>query len=206
MPHLGVTKLSFWIFHPKGHILDFTYWEELHSYKLHQLILTHRHKFASVAALLLPPCSPFSVCNFHTDGKEKYDNILALRRQCKWGKRFEHKIIWCSYAQGVATQRPVSNTYMLLPVREDLPEAREELNPGPLGQRRGDVTKLDQSVQKSPRLTQSRERWQPLTQLGNSVFNPCLRGLKSTADLLYYWAVNCIWLMSLAIISSWFYS
>lgn len=42
---------------------------------------------------------------------------------------------------------------MLLPVREDLPEAREELNPGPLSQRRGDVTQLDQSVQQRPRLT-----------------------------------------------------
>lgn len=47
-------------------------------------------------------------------------------------------------------------THVLLAVREDLPEAREELNPGPLSQRRGDVTKLNQSVQKGPRLTEQK--------------------------------------------------
>ena len=47
---------------------------------------------------------------------------------------------------------------MLLPVREDLPEAREQLNPGPLSQRRGDVTELDQSVQKGARLNAEKER------------------------------------------------
>ena len=41
---------------------------------------------------------------------------------------------------------------MLLPVGEDLPEAREELNPGLLSQRGGDVAELHQSVQQSPRL------------------------------------------------------
>lgn len=60
----------------------------------------------------------------------------------------------CFSALGITRQRPISYTHMLLPVREDLPETREELNPGPLSQRRGDMTKLDQSVQKSPRLTQ----------------------------------------------------
>lgn len=47
---------------------------------------------------------------------------------------------------------------MLLPVGENLPEAREELNPGPLGQRRGDVTELNQGIEKCPRLTESREK------------------------------------------------
>lgn len=48
-------------------------------------------------------------------------------------------------------------THMLLSVRENLPEAREELNPSPLSQRCGDVTELDQGIQKCPRLTQDRQ-------------------------------------------------
>lgn len=45
-----------------------------------------------------------------------------------------------------------SHTYMLLPVRQNLPKAREQLNPGSLSKRCGDMTKLDQRIQKSPRL------------------------------------------------------
>lgn len=60
-------------FPAKGTHFRFMYWEELYSYKLHQLILTHRCKLASIEALLLPPLSPFRLCNFHTDSK--YHNI-----------------------------------------------------------------------------------------------------------------------------------
>lgn len=74
-------------------------------------------------------------------------------------------------------------THMLLPVREDLPEAREELNPGPLSQRRGDVTKLNQSVQKGPRLTQNRNKWQLLTRQVGGCSSSLFRGLKATYDL-----------------------
>lgn len=47
---------------------------------------------------------------------------------------------------------------MLLPVGENLPEAREELNPGPFSQRRRDVTKLNQSVQQRPRLRRAQTK------------------------------------------------
>lgn len=45
-----------------------------------------------------------------------------------------------------------SHTHMLLPVGQNLPKAREQLNPGSLSKRCGDMTKLDQRIQKSPRL------------------------------------------------------
>lgn len=40
----------------------------------------------------------------------------------------------------------INYTYMLLSVRQDLPEAREKLDPGPFSQRCGDVTELNQGV------------------------------------------------------------
>jgi len=83
---------------------------------------------------------------------------------------------------------------MLLPVGEDLPEPREELDPGPLSQRRGDVTQLDQSVQESPRLNPEQRKDNSCCLSKRQRF-PRPRGLQSTADLLPHWLGNCIQLM-----------
>lgn len=55
-----------------------------------------------------------------------------------------------------------SHTHMLLPVRQNLPEAWEQLNPGSLSKRCGDMTKLDQRIQESPRLTHNTKQCQLL--------------------------------------------
>lgn len=62
----------------------------------------------------------------------------------------------CAASLRETRQMPVNYTHMLLPVRKDLPETREELNPCPFSQRCGDVTELHQSVQKCPRLTRNK--------------------------------------------------
>lgn len=57
-----------------------------------------------------------------------------------------------------ARAQVAGGTYMLLPVGQNLPEAREELNPGPFSQRRRNVAKLNQSVQQRPRLRQAQTK------------------------------------------------
>ena len=98
-------------------------------------------------------------------------------------------------------KRPVSYTHMLLPIRKDLPEAREELNPGPLSQRCGDVTKLDQSVQKGPRLKPHRKNYS--CWLSNLSCPP-----EARVRLIYHstrW-LNSVWLMCQVWVGCWFYS
>lgn len=75
-----------------------------------------------------------------------------------------------------------SHTHMLLPVRQNLPKTREQLNPGPLSKRCGDMTKLDQRIQKSPGLRHNTNNWQQLRQYGVL----CVSGFRISVPQLYY--------------------
>lgn len=78
-----------------------------------------------------------------------------------------------------------SHTHMLLPVRQNLPKTREQLNPGPLGKRCGDMTKLDQRIQKSPGLRHNTNKRQQLLQYCFSGVL-CVCGFRISVPHFYY--------------------